>query len=101
MQANRDKKYCYGCFRVIEEGEKTCGVCGYTHDAMADSAQCLIPGTTIHDQYIIGKFLGQGGFGIQTAPAIAALLAAQLGAPSPDGAIGCVDPTPFAPSRFA
>jgi D-arginine dehydrogenase len=44
---------------------------------------------------------GQGGFGIQTAPAIAALLAAQLGAPSPDGAIGCVDPTPFAPSRFA
>jgi D-arginine dehydrogenase len=44
---------------------------------------------------------GQGGFGIQTAPAIAALLAAALGAPSPGGAIGGVDPTPFAPSRFA
>ena len=44
---------------------------------------------------------GQGGVGIQTAPAIAALLAAELGAPPPEGAIGAVDPTPFAPSRFA
>ncbi|MBU0825227.1 MAG: FAD-binding oxidoreductase [Alphaproteobacteria bacterium] len=44
---------------------------------------------------------GQGGVGIQTSPAIAALLAAELGAPSPEGAIGAVDPTPFAPSRFA
>lgn len=43
---------------------------------------------------------GQGGVGIQTAPAIAALLAAQLGAPEPDDAIGRVDPSPFAPSRF-
>lgn len=44
---------------------------------------------------------GQGGFGIQTSPAIAALLAAQLGAPPPDGPIGRVDPAPYAPSRFA
>lgn len=43
---------------------------------------------------------GQGGFGIQTAPAIAALVAAQLGAPPPDGAIGRIDPAPFSPSRF-
>ncbi|WP_293704399.1 NAD(P)/FAD-dependent oxidoreductase [Sphingopyxis sp. UBA6723] len=44
---------------------------------------------------------GQGGVGIQTAPAIAALLSAQLGATLPGGAIGAVDPMPFAPSRFA
>ncbi|WP_188236923.1 NAD(P)/FAD-dependent oxidoreductase [Sphingopyxis sp. LK2115] len=44
---------------------------------------------------------GQGGFGIQTAPAIAGLLAAQLGAPEPRGAIGRIDPSPFAASRFA
>lgn len=43
---------------------------------------------------------GQGGFGIQTAPAIAALLATELGAPLPTGAIGEVDPAPYAPSRF-
>jgi D-arginine dehydrogenase len=44
---------------------------------------------------------GQGGFGIQTAPAIAALLAWQLGAPAPRGAIGDIDPATYAPSRFA
>ncbi len=44
---------------------------------------------------------GQGGFGIQTAPAIAGLLAWQLGAPAPGGAIGAVDPAPYAPARFA
>lgn len=44
---------------------------------------------------------GQGGFGIQTAPAIAALAAAQLGAPVPSGAIAAIDPVVYAPSRFA
>lgn len=44
---------------------------------------------------------GQGGVGIQTSPAIAALLAEELGAPAPEGAIGGVDRLPFAPSRFA
>src|SRR3546814_19388255 len=41
-----------------------------------------------------GRFVwcaGQGGFGIQTAPAISGLLAAQLGAPAPPGAIGAID----------
>lgn len=44
---------------------------------------------------------GQGGFGIQTAPAIAGLLAAQLGAPEPGGMMGRVDAAAFAPARFA
>lgn len=42
---------------------------------------------------------GQGGFGIQTAPAIAALLAQQLGAPLSDQ-FGGVDCTPFLPERL-
>lgn len=44
---------------------------------------------------------GQGGFGIQTSPAIAALLAAQIGGAQPEGAIGKVDPQPYSPARFA
>lgn len=44
---------------------------------------------------------GQGGFGIQTAPAISGLLAAQLGGPQPTDAIGAVDPQPYSPIRFA
>ena len=44
---------------------------------------------------------GQGGFGIQTAPAISALLAWQLGAQAPGGAIGRIDSAAYAPGRFA
>lgn len=43
---------------------------------------------------------GQGGFGIQTAPAIAALLAAQLGAPA-DPAYSAIAAASFSPARFA
>ena len=43
---------------------------------------------------------GQGGFGIQTAPAIAALLAQQLGAPA-DAAYAGIDAAAFSPARFA
>jgi D-arginine dehydrogenase len=42
-------------------------------------------------------FVGQGGFGIQTAPAAADLAARLLlGEPA-----GQVDPVPYAPGRFA
>ena len=44
---------------------------------------------------------GQGGFGIQTSPAIGELLAAELGAPWPRGSIGDLDPAPFSPTRLA
>lgn len=43
---------------------------------------------------------GQGGFGIQTAPAIAGLLAEQLGAPA-DPAYAAIAAGAFSPARFA
>lgn len=43
---------------------------------------------------------GQGGFGIQTAPAISGLLAAQLGAPPPTGPMAAIDVATFSPTRF-
>lgn len=42
---------------------------------------------------------GQGGFGIQTAPAISALLAAQILGVAPDAPYAGIDPTPYAPGR--
>ncbi len=44
---------------------------------------------------------GQGGFGIQTAPAVAKLLAAQILGAEPDVSVGQIDPAPYAPGRFA
>jgi len=45
-------------------------------------------------------FAGQGGFGIQTAPAAALLGAALLTGASPDAAVHSIDPTLYAPNRF-
>ncbi|HEX5184473.1 MAG TPA: FAD-dependent oxidoreductase [Allosphingosinicella sp.] len=46
-------------------------------------------------------FAGQGGFGIQTAPAAAKLAAALLLEAGPDESIAGIDPAPYAPVRFA
>jgi D-arginine dehydrogenase len=43
---------------------------------------------------------GQGGFGIQTAPAAARLCAALIGGNSPDPMLKGIDPAQFAPGRF-
>ncbi|UZK66063.1 NAD(P)/FAD-dependent oxidoreductase [Sphingomonas sp. M1-B02] len=43
---------------------------------------------------------GQGGFGIQTAPAAARLAAALLLGASPDSAVARIDPDRYAPRRF-
>lgn len=44
---------------------------------------------------------GQGGFGIQTAPAAAALAAAVLLGQAPDASVAAIDPARYAPGRFA
>ena len=43
---------------------------------------------------------GQGGFGIQTAPAAARLAAALLLGDKPDATVASIDPAPFSPARF-
>ena len=43
---------------------------------------------------------GQGGFGIQTAPAAAKMAAALLLGDQPDSSVGHIDPAPFSPARF-
>ncbi|MEA3002637.1 MAG: D-arginine dehydrogenase [Sphingomonadales bacterium] len=45
-------------------------------------------------------FVGQGGFGIQTAPAAAKLAAALLLGKAPDAAVAGIDPEPYRPGRF-
>ena len=46
-------------------------------------------------------FAGQGGFGIQTAPAAARLAASLLLGTAPDPSVAAIDPEPYAPGRFA
>ena len=46
-------------------------------------------------------FAGQGGFGIQTAPAAAKLAAALLLGRAPDSLVAGIDPAPYLATRFA
>lgn len=56
---------CYNCFANCPEGQKTCPYCGYSR-ALDDRPfpMALPPGSLLNGQYIIGRVLGQGGFGI-------------------------------------
>ncbi len=54
---------CPGCME--ERGaSKICPHCGYDQTSGPASSHHLAPGTILHDKYLIGKVLGQGGFGI-------------------------------------
>ena len=55
---------CYNCMKELGEAVKICPVCGYDNSSPAQPAQALSCGTVLHDRYLVGKMLGQGGFGI-------------------------------------
>ena len=57
MQIN----YCFGCMEHIES--YPCPHCGYAPSGNA-SAYTLRPGSILRGKYLVGKVLGQGGFGI-------------------------------------
>lgn len=58
MQVNR----CFGCMEEITSD--SCPHCGYLHSQQVVPGYVLQPGTILHGKYLIGKVLGQGGFGI-------------------------------------
>ena len=55
------KRYCWGCMQLVEED--VCPYCGYEMQDKIDSTMYLAPGTQL-GKYLIGRVLGQGGFGI-------------------------------------
>lgn len=58
-------RYCYNCFQSMADGAAVCPSCGYKASAQTDKyPMALSPGTVLNGRYILGRVLGQGGFGI-------------------------------------
>ena len=55
------QKRCYGCMALRPESG-ACPHCGY--DGAPNDVHQLPAGTVLREQYLVGKVLGQGGFGI-------------------------------------
>lgn len=56
-------KLCMGCMQ--DKGEsQVCPKCGFDEDSQVGDARCLPPRTILNGQYLLGKVLGQGGFGV-------------------------------------
>lgn len=58
------EKLCMGCMLERDSKESVCPDCGYEEGADPDSPLFLPPRTILEDKYLIGRVLGQGGFGI-------------------------------------
>ncbi len=55
---------CFGCMEEYEGGSDTCPHCGYIQSQKVKESYYLEPGTILHAQYLIGRVLGYGGFGV-------------------------------------
>ncbi len=54
---------CYGCMKE-KDHDGPCPDCGFDESAYTPASHHLIPGTILAGKYIVGKVLGEGGFGI-------------------------------------
>ncbi len=58
-----NKKYCYNCMNETNENGK-CSYCSFDLNEYEIQPHQLIPGTILNERYVVGKVLGEGGFGI-------------------------------------
>ncbi len=59
------QKICYGCMNQKGESDARCPQCGLDETAYVQPEFALPLGSELHDgKYVVGKVLGQGGFGI-------------------------------------
>lgn len=55
---------CMGCMHELEASVRICPYCGYDSSMKPEKPYFLEPGTILENRYIVGKAIGNGGFGI-------------------------------------
>ena len=59
------KNFCYNCFQEKPQADGPCPCCGFDlEDNVKKYPVALRAGTILNNRYIVGRVLGQGGFGI-------------------------------------
>lgn len=59
-----EKKYCFGCMKPLAWDGK-CTFCGFDRERYSGKKHHLPLGSTLnHGEYLVGRVLGEGGFGI-------------------------------------
>lgn len=56
-------KICLGCLRQIDNNDAVCPFCGFDPLELTDKKN-LRAGELLYNRYVVGKVLGEGGFGI-------------------------------------
>lgn len=56
--------YCPNCFSVLQPGVTRCSHCSFDTREYAHSTDALPLYTSLNDQYMIGRVLGQGGLAL-------------------------------------
>ena len=65
METATRLRHCPNCFSEYDESLDTCPFCGYAPISQSDQYPlALAPGRILAGRYILGRVLGQGGFGI-------------------------------------
>lgn len=55
---------CFGCMEEIETAEIFCPFCGFKQSEYQVGVRALPPGVVLNGKYLLGRTLGEGGFGI-------------------------------------
>ncbi len=61
---NAELNYCYNCMTRMDSGQMVCPVCGHDNSHRQNPENALPEGTILAGKFLVGKVLGQGGFGI-------------------------------------
>ena len=57
-------KRCLGCMKEIEEDVIQCPYCGFSDEDYKLTGYSLPLNSILHERYVVGKVIGEGGFGI-------------------------------------
>lgn len=57
-------QYCPNCLQAMEGNVNICGGCGFDINSYEEKEHLIKPCSTLKDKYVIGKVIGEGGFGV-------------------------------------